>query len=297
MSALPKRKSMLDARNLGALCCVLAVVAFYFTNLVSLIVYAATTELDSHILLIPFISAYLLFIRRKQVAPVHESSPFWAIAFLAGGLLMLAGAWRFGNAAPPLSRNDLLALTTASFVCLFAATGFAFLGRRWMASAAFPVAFLVFLIPIPDAAVTWLETTYKLASADAAHLFFMLSGTPVSREGTVFQLPGIVFEVAQECSGIHSSLALFITSLVASCLFLKSAWRRVLFVAFVIPLGIIRNGFRIWLIGQLCVHFGGGMIHSPIHTKGGPFFFALSLVPLIFLLAYLRHKETRASNL
>ena len=82
-----------------------------------------------------------------------------------------------------------------------------------MTAAAFPFAFLIFMVPLPDAIVDWLETASKLASAEAAALFFSVVGMPVLRDGTVFQLPGIVIEVAQECSGIRSSWVLFITSL------------------------------------------------------------------------------------
>jgi exosortase C (VPDSG-CTERM-specific) len=164
-----------------------------------------------------------------------------------------------------------------------------------MAAAAFPIAFLIFIVPLPDGAMQWLETASKLASDDAAHHFFLLSGTPVLRDGTVFHLPGIVFEVAQECSGIRSSWALFMTSLLASHLFLKSPWRQAVFVAFVIPLGILRNGFRILVIELLCVHLGPNMIHSIIHKQGGPAFFALSLLPLFALLWWLRHCERSKS--
>ena len=76
---------------------------------------------------------------------------------------------------------------------------------------------------------------------------------------------------------------LFITSLLASHLFLESPWRRIVLVAFVIPLGIVRNGFRILVIGLLCVHVGPQMIDSVIHRRGGPLFFVLSLVPLFLL--------------
>jgi exosortase/archaeosortase family protein len=72
---------------------------------------------------------------------------------------------------------------------------------------------------------------------------------------------------------------------------LKSPWRRVALVAAVIPLGIIRNGFRVWVIGTLCIRFGPGMIHSIIHRRGGPAFFVLSLIPLFLLLWWLRRDE------
>ena len=113
------------------------------------------------------------------------------------------------------------------------------------------------------------------------------------RDGTTLALPGIVLRVAQECSGIRSSWVLFITSVLASHLVLQSPWRRIVLVTLVIPLAIVRNGFRILVIGLLCVHIGPHMIDSIIHHRGGPLFFALSLVPLFLLLSWLRHEESR----
>ena len=99
----------------------------------------------------------------------------------------------------------------------------------------------------------WLETASVLASADVA-AFLSDYRHSVVRDGTVFALPGIVIQVAQECSGIHSSWVLFITSVLASHLFLRTRWRRFVLVAFAIPLAVLRNGFRILVIGLLCVH-------------------------------------------
>jgi exosortase/archaeosortase family protein len=59
----------------------------------------------------------------------------------------------------------------------------------------------------------------------------------------------------------------------------------------VIPLAILRNGFRIFVIGMLCVHVDRGMINSWVHRKGGPLFFALSLLPFFALLLWLRRSE------
>ena len=58
---------------------------------------------------------------------------------------------------------------------------------------------------MPGGIVQSLETASKLASAEAAGLFFSIASTPALRDGTVFQLPGIVIEVAQECSRIRLS--------------------------------------------------------------------------------------------
>ncbi|MFN0126426.1 MAG: exosortase/archaeosortase family protein [Verrucomicrobiales bacterium] len=172
----------------------------------------------------------------------------------------------------------------------------AVLGHRWFVSALFPLVFLIFLVPLPDSWVHALEGASQAASAEAAAWLFELTGLPHVRDGKVFQLPGITIEVAQECSGIRSSWVLFITSLVAAEMFLRSQWRRFILVALVIPLGILRNGFRILVISWLCVEVDPKMIDSFIHHRGGPIFFALSLGPLFAILWLLRWSERRGQR-
>ena len=120
-----------------------------------------------------------------------------------------------------------------------------------------------------------------------------VTGLPLSRDGMFFRLPGITLEVAAECSGIRSSFMLFITSIVAGYVLLRERWTRTTLALVVIPLGIVRNGFRILTIAWLCVHVSPSMIDSPIHHRGGPLFFGLSLIPFFGLLLLLRRWEKR----
>ena len=292
----PSRQSRLPRRLLGFLFFAAGLIAAFAGSLASLAVHAGGSELHSHILLIPFVTAYLIYIRRKQLPNEYNSSPFWGTVALLLGVTALVAARAPGIWGHPLSQNDYLTLRTLSFICLLATGGFFFLGRQWMRAAAFPFAFLIFMAPMPDAMTDALETASKLASAEAANLFFNMTGTPVLRNGTIFQLPTITIQVAQECSGIRSSWVLFITSVLAANLFLNSTWRRTVLVCFVVPLGIIRNGLRVWVIGVLCIYIGPQMIHSIIHRRGGPLFFALSLIPLFCLLWWLRRREIVRSH-
>lgn len=262
--------------------------------LFSLALHGAANDLHSHTVLIPLISAYLIYIHRRELPRDYGSSPgLAAVGVLVGGAALAA---LFVLGRDSISHNDQLALTVFSLIAFSIAGGFAFLGRQWMKSAIFPVLFLLFMIPLPDRVVHFLEIASAFASAEVAAVLFAISGVPVLRDGLVFELPGIVLEVAQECSGIRSSWVLFITSILASRLFLVSPWRRLLLVFFVIPLGLLRNGVRILVIGLLCVHIGPEMIHSIIHKRGGPLFFALSLIPLCALLFWLRSRELRGKS-
>ena len=274
-------------------CFVVVLLATFAQPLLALANYAAHSALHSYILLVPLVSAYLLYLRRDQLPKKYGADLPVGIVLLACGLGIFLFAHWLGFAGRTPADNYYFVLLALSFLCCLAAGGFLFLGRDWMRAAAFPLAYLIFMVPMPDAMADALETASKYASAEAANLFFHLGGTPFLRTGLIFQLPNITIEVAQECSGIRSSWVLFITSVLAANLFLKSSWRRLVLVALVIPLAILRNGFRIFVIGLLCVNAGPQMINSVIHRRGGPVFFVLSLIPFLLLLWWLRKGETR----
>ena len=260
----------------------------FFQPLARLVEYASQHSLHSHLPLIPFVAAYLLVTQRATLPAAGPRSIAGALSLAFISAAAITSGLASGSG---LDASERLALMTLGYVAFVAAGGFLFLGARWMRAAAFPVAFLIFMVPLPDRAVIWLEDALVLASADVSAWLIRATGTPLLREGTIFTLPTIVLEVARECSGIRSTWVLFIVSLVASHMFLQSPWRRVILVAFVIPLGILRNGFRILVIALLCVHVGPHMIDSVIHHRGGPIFFVLSLFPLYLLLTWLRRQD------
>jgi exosortase C (VPDSG-CTERM-specific) len=288
-STRPNRRKMW--RFWGGAFSGIALLAAFAMPLLALINYAARSQLYSYILLVPFISAYLLYLRRDQLPKTCVTDLPLAVVSLAAGLGVLVVIYSLDLIGQRPSYNDRLALLALSFLCCLAAGGFFFFGRGWMRAAAFPLAYLIFMVPMPDAMADALETASKYASAEVANLLFHLSGTPFLRAGAIFQLSNITIEVAQECSGIRSSWVLFMTSILAANLFLKTRWRRFALVAFIIPLAILRNGFRILVIGLLCVNIGPQMLNSLIHRRGGPVFFVLSLIPFFLVLWWLRKGE------
>ncbi|HEU5237522.1 MAG TPA: archaeosortase/exosortase family protein, partial [Pyrinomonadaceae bacterium] len=215
----------------AGVCFAIALLGAFAQPLLALINYAAGSDLYSYILLIPFVSGCLLYIRRNQLPKDCVVDLPLAMAFLAAGFGAFAFTYWLHFGEQSSAKADYLALQTLSFLCCVAAGGFFFFGRAWMQAAVFPLAYLIFMVPMPDAMADALETASKYASAEVANVFFHLSGTPFLRAGLVFQLPNITIEVAQECSGIRSSWVLVMTSILAANLFLKSSWRRFVLVA------------------------------------------------------------------
>lgn len=286
-----------QAQRLRGLAVYAVVVSLAFMKPLALLArYAYATDLYSHILLIPVISGYLIWQRRRETLPPISASLALAVIPAALGFIALTAFFSLDRRGALSEACDSLSLTIPAWLCFLCAGVFTFLGSRWLRTFAFPAAFLVFMIPFPGFVRDGLETFLQHASADAAAILFAMTGTTVYREGLVFHLPGLVIQVAQECSGVRSSLVLFITSFVAALWFLRSTWSRATLVLVVIPLGILRNGFRILTISLLTVHVDPGIIDSPLHHRGGPIFFVLSLIPFFGILWWLHRRERRVQS-
>lgn len=257
-----------------------------------LVWFAANDELFSYILLMPFLCAYLGWLEKKSLPPASPPAKMPAALFFIAGAAALTGYFLLARSAHPHAAENSLTLTTSSFLLCVTGAGCWFLGGATMRALVFPFCLSVFMVPFPEPVRNGLESALQHGSATVADWMFVLSGTPVWRSDTLFRLSDITIEVAPECSGIHSTWILFITSLVAGRMILRRPWKRAVLCLAVIPLALLRNGFRVFVIGQLCIHIGPGMIDSPIHHRGGPIFFVLSLLPFFLLLWFLRRSES-----
>jgi len=258
--------------------------------------YAVHNDFFSYIPLIPFITLYLIWLKRSELPRQPGVSWRWGAALAAGGAALLIG---WACAAHPGWRphkEDYLTVKTASYL-LFAAAGcLVCFGSAISRVIFFPLAFLVFMVPMPSAMLNSVGLFFQQTSAVTASGMLDICGTPVMRNDLVLLLPGdFSLVIAPECSGIHSTMVLLITAVLAGHLFLHSGWKRFLLVVIVVPLAILRNGFRIFVIAELCVHISHEMINSPIHRRGGPVFFALSLIPFFLALLLLRKSEPRGT--
>lgn len=276
----------------------LLLVPYVSAYLVQTILFGLRSDLSSY-LLIPLVSACIARLKQPGLAPSGTPLPrIWAAAFVLAGCGALAAYFLNLSSPPhPHAQQDALASAMYSLVLFFVATCCLFLSRTTVRAIAFPLFFLFFLAPFPASAEAGFETLLQHGSSVAAQSLFQIIGTPVYRDGTLFHLPGFNMQVAPECSGIHSTITLFIVSLVAGQILLSSNRSRIILVLVVLPIALLRNGLRVATIGELCVRIGPHMIHSFIHTHGGPIFFALSLIPFTVILFFLLKLDRKNGRL
>ena len=111
------------------------------------------------------------------------------------------------------------------------------------------------------------------------------------RTGFELALPGLTIEVAKECSGIRSSLALLFTSLLAGHLLLRSAGRKTALALITVPLLMIKNGIRIVTLSTLAIYADPSFLTGKLHSEGGFVFFLLALAVLAPVLWFLQRAE------
>jgi len=233
-------------------------------------------------LLIPLLSAGLLWIHRRTIFLDCEYDLRAGAVVALPGLILVA-------LAPSKYVLSVQILALASAV---AGTFVGCYGRRVARRAIFPLMLLILMVPIPAESLDRVVLVLQTASSEAAYRLFVLFGIPVLRESAFkFSLPGVSIEVAEQCSGIRSSLSLFICVLCAGYLLLRSAWTRTVLATLTIPIVIVKNAVRIATISWLGVYVDPGFLHGRLHRYSGLPFSLLALALLIPLLAFFRRVE------
>jgi len=241
-------------------------------------------------LAIPLISLGLVWLKGRNSFAKARYCP------LIGLLLVLGGTSLFAvTQLSPHSRADyVLSIDIFAALAVWAGAFVWCYGTRVTKGAIFPLAFLILMIPIPASVLEHIVNALQRGSAEVAYVLFKLVGVPVFREGPCkFSLPGVTIEVAQECSGIRSSLSLFICSIAAGYLFLRSSRTRTFLALASIPIVIFKNAVRIVTISSLGVYVDPGFLHGRLHRNGGLPFSLLALALLVPVLLLLMKIERR----
>jgi exosortase len=266
---------------------VLSLVPFWkpFNHLITL---AAHDERYSYILVIPFISGLLIYLDRKDVFSQPRFCAAWGIPLLLSGSTLF---WIVTAQSSFLTRQNSLTLLVLAIFLVWTAGFLFFYGTRAVKRAIFSVSFLAFIVPLPPVVMDKIVFALQAGSADISFVLFKVLGIPVFREGLRFALPGVDIEIAEQCSGIRSSMSLFIASILVGHVLLRSGWRRVCLSLLAVPIVIFKNAGRIVTISWLGVYADQRFFFGKLHHVGGLPFSLVGLAILGVLLYLLRRTE------
>jgi exosortase len=257
----------------------------YVKPVISLVGFALSNDDASHILIVPLIAVWLLYVERDKYAdPAFGLKSALIFAIPA---VILTGVVLARHPEPSIALLFLIVsfilLLVSGFVAIF---GLHCLLREW-----FPFAFLAFLIPFPEVFLNRLIYLLQAGSAKVAETLFDWTNVPALREGFVFRLPRVSIEVATECSGIRSSLALLILALLVAHFSFSKFWKKAVFILAGLLMMIVKNGVRIATLTILANNVNPEFLYGRLHRDGGVVFFLLGLSLLVPVYWFLRRGE------
>lgn len=272
------------------LCICLLITGIAWSSLHEWLELARVSEQSSSFWVIPLVSVLLIYERRRAIFATTWFSPSWLVLSALGIGILIASLGLHRNLA--LADDNALAILGV-FVSL-TGTFLSCYGKGAWRKARFPLGFLLFAVPIPQAILDPLVRWLQYGSATVVSLIFTLLKVPYVRDGLCFYLSSLSIEIAPECSGIRSSFALLVLAVLLSHFALHSPWRRLVLILAVVPLVLVKNGVRIVTLSLLTMYVDPTVISGPLHRYGGFLFFGLVFAAEGLLCWLLQRSEIRS---
>lgn len=224
----------------------------------------------SHGFLVPIFSGVLVWLRRRELAALGSKGNAlgFPVVLLGVGALVLGdiGAEFF------LMRVSLIVIITGLILFHF--------GSRVLRALAFPLGFLVFMVPLPAIISNTVTFPLQRVAAENSASVLDLMGVPVFLDGNVIHLSRITLGVTEACSGIRSLISLVALAVAWAHLTLPSSWAFGALVAAAVPITIVTNAGRVVATGLIGQWFGAEYARGMFHTFSGWVLFVFAFAGL-----------------
>lgn len=235
----------------------------------------------SHGFLVPFIAAWFIYERRETLLKTVAEpwNPGWAVLLL-GLCQLLAGHVMTEYFT---MRSSLVTVLCGIVLLVF--------GRAVFRVLLFPLAYLLFMVPIPYIVYNAVAFPLKMFVTRMAVGVMHFIGIVVVNEGNVIMFPSVTLEVVDACSGIRSLLSLLVIGVAYASFFKISILRRTAIILATIPIAVLVNGLRVIITGVLAQYFGTRFAEGFYHEFTGMAVFVVSMLLLFAVGALLKGTE------
>lgn len=239
---------------------------------------------NSHGILVPLVSAFFIWQQREKLRTVQFVTWNWGgiILGLSMGFYLLS----FAGGIEVVSR----VMIVFSLIGLVLFT----LGKAIFSVLAFPLCFLIFMVPVPDSILNLVSFPLQLFATEISAFLIQTLSIPAYREGNMLYFAQTQLEVAEACSGIRSVMSFGMLSFIFAYLMKKIWWKRILLVLSTIPLALFANIVRVTATGILAHYFGDQVARGFLHEFSGLVVFAFGFV--LLLLEYMMLNKIKVTS-
>jgi exosortase len=213
----------------------------------------------SHGFLIVPIALYFAWERRERLKTTAQKPSVLGLVLVVGSIaVLLAGIL---GSELFLTRVSIVGALTGMVLFMF--------GWQHLRILAFPIAFLVLMIPIPAILFNQIAFPLQLLASKFGETAMGMADVPVLREGNVLILANTTLEVAEACSGIRSLVSLLTLAIVLGYFSDRRLWVRLFVALSSIPVAVVTNGFRVAGTGIAAHKFGAAAAEGFFHEFSG----------------------------
>jgi exosortase len=232
----------------------------------------------SHGFLVPFIAAYLAYMRKDDLLAAVVRPCNAGVALIAMGLGVLFLGWLGSEYFTQRS----------SFVIIIAGSVLYLLGWEVFKILLAPLCYLLLMVPIPYIIYDAAAFPLKLLVTEVSVLSMKALGIVVWQEGNILMFPNITLEVADACSGLRSIMSLLALGAAYAFVLHTKTRDRVILILSTLPIAIFTNCLRVIATGILAQYFGSAAAEGFFHEFAGLFVFGAAVVMFVALGASLK---------
>jgi exosortase D (VPLPA-CTERM-specific) len=240
-------------------CSALLAIAIFRDSLAYLVSVWLEAEEYSHGILIPFVTGFLIWQDRNQLASIPFTGSWQGIAVLLIGLFL----YFLGEL------STLFIIQQYAFVVALLGLVLASVGRRFFREIWIPSFFLLFAIPLPFFLYQGLSSKLQLWSSQLGVYFIRLCDISVYLEGNVIDLGSMQLQVVEACSGLRYLFPLMSLAFICAYFYKVTFWKRLVVFLSSVPITLLMNSFRIGVIGVTVEHFGREAAEGFLHDFEG----------------------------
>lgn len=242
---------------------------------------------STHGLLVPFISGFFIWrlIPELKAMPRDTDARGLLILIVAMALYILSYAGGVAVVARGMIVFALIGLALYNY------------GPAVFRKVAFPLLFLLFMIPVPVSIIGLVSLPLQRLATDVSARLISLVSIPVYQEGNMLYFVQTQLEVAEACSGIHSIMALLMLGAVLVYIYPMTNKGRIVLMASTIPIAMLANIVRVTGTGILAHFHGEKVARGFLHEFSGMAVFGFGLALLMITYKIIKHFQPMGRDL
>jgi exosortase len=238
--------------------------------------YMGADSYYSHGFIVPFISLYFIYLQKENLAQIKPQTSVIGLIILFFALLLhILGTLLY-----------IFSISGFSIFFLIIGLSIFLFGKEISKVIWFPLLFLVFMFPLPEAMISLVSFPLKIFAAKAGVWIISILGIPIYLEGFNILIPAGPLLVGNPCSGLRSLIAFLALGSIFAYLEPISIIKKWFLFSLSIPIALLSNIVRIPIL-ILVSNYWGLEAAGPdtlVHTGSGILVFVLGFL-LIFTAA------------